>query len=161
MNETVLLDRMARIGSWHDGDGGPLHHLTVHVKVVELLHATPQQTIDHEPIVRYERLTIVGEVLTTRRHIASGQVHADLALITRPAPGWGPDDRARLGEVWARWHLNDLRAACAHQTPPAGRNDPDPAPCPRTGYRYGTAWLVEPLPADVLAWLTARFGGEA
>lgn len=85
--ETVLLDRMARVGSWHDGDGGPLVQLVVRVKVVTLHHDQPQQTIDHLPITDYRRLTIVGDELTTRRHLSAGQIHDRLARITRPAPG--------------------------------------------------------------------------
>jgi len=28
-------------------------------------------------------------------------------------------------------------------------------PCPECGYKYGTAWLSEPVPSDVLEWLSA------
>lgn len=160
MTAEIALDRMARIGSWHDGDGGPLMQLVVRVKVVTLQHDRPQLTVEHEPIVRYERLTIVGDVLEGRRFVGGGQVADELDRITRPAPGWGPDERARLQAIWRRWHLNDLRAACAHQTPPPSLDDPWPDPCPETGYRFGSAWLVEPLPGEVTAWLSGQFDSE-
>jgi hypothetical protein len=28
-------------------------------------------------------------------------------------------------------------------------------PCPVCGYKYGSAWLYEEIPADVIAWLQA------
>lgn len=41
-----------------------------------------------------------------------------------------------------------------------GRNrwDEPTDACPVSGYRYGTAWLYEPIPADALADLRATFG---
>jgi hypothetical protein len=58
---------------------------------------------------------------------------------------------------WDRWHLNTMRAGCAHQTVvwedsrygvrPSLERTPV---CPVSGYRYGSAWLVEVLPDTVL-----------
>ena len=65
----------------------------------------------------------------------------------------------RMAAVAERWHLNGMRAGCAHQVPVMetdqyGRTVPSldlTPPCPLTGYKYGHAWLVEPLPADIIA----------
>jgi hypothetical protein len=110
----------------------------------------------------------------------------------QPAPGWTADTVRRFFDVWERWHLNDMRAGCAHQraegwgerrideSKPAtaygkfhpGQHGPTwnllgwvtpaevpgglmTAPCPTCGYKYGTAWLTEEVPADVLAFLAA------
>jgi hypothetical protein len=72
--------------------------------------------------------------------------------------------------LWEAHHLNDMHAACVHQTGPgrdAGlevetkgkgkkavgwlRPDEHPAgilckPCPVCGYKYGTAWLYREIP---------------
>lgn len=68
---------------------------------------------------------------------------------------------SRVFEVLHRlipWHLNGMQAKCAHQGPPVyeqGRYGPQvnfqKSPrCPLTGYGYGSAWLVEPLPWWIL-----------
>jgi hypothetical protein len=56
----------------------------------------------------------------------------------------------RMLEIWQRWHLNDMQPGCEHQRAQAAK----PAisePCPVCGYKYGTAWLKEDVPEDVLA----------
>jgi hypothetical protein len=88
-------------------------------------------------------------------------------------------DARRLFQIWERWHLNDMRAGCEHQrkakwdekllddTKPATQNNmatwtyrkDNPKgllaePCPECGYKYGTAWLFETIPADVIEFLT-------
>ena len=67
------------------------------------------------------------------------------------------DEVRQLATLAERWHLNAMKAGCAHQDvvwedSNYGRRPSLKltAPCPVTGYRYGTAWLAEPLPADVL-----------
>lgn len=67
--------------------------------------------------------------------------------------GWDCRRAERLEALWRRWHLNDMKAGCAHMRLPKdtsydARKD---IVCPETGYKYGRSWLVEPLPADVLA----------
>ena len=71
------------------------------------------------------------------------------------SPGWNAESAARLSEVWERWHLNDRRAGCEHQRALGWKSyDDHPSePCPECGYKYGSAWLREEVPADVLAWL--------
>jgi hypothetical protein len=99
-----------------------------------------------------------------------------------PAPGWSIDMLRKFFAVWERWHLNDLTAgspaqeeflrthkaewktykACSSGIPSyydwackvlaAAGLHPDPE---RNGYRYGSAWLKEEVPEDVLVWLHA------
>jgi hypothetical protein len=59
----------------------------------------------------------------------------------------------RIGEVWERWHLNDMRAGCEHQRALGwSRYEDHPSePCPVCGYEYGSAWLYEPLPDEIVA----------
>ncbi|UOF78291.1 restriction alleviation protein lar [Caudoviricetes sp.] len=56
--------------------------------------------------------------------------------------------------IWERWHLNNMKAGCEHQRTLGWEKDgydKHPCePCPICGYRYGSAWLKEELPADVV-----------
>lgn len=79
---------------------------------------------------------------------------------------------AKLYEIWGRWHLNDMRAGCIHQIA-AGWNTKRLEsgeweghayeseggclckPCPVCGYKYGSQWLYEALPQEVIDWLVA------
>lgn len=73
-----------------------------------------------------------------------------------PAEWHGALDLSELEELAAigeEWHLNGMRSGCAHQVPVYETDrfghrvpslDLTPA-CPETGYRYGSAWLVEPM----------------
>lgn len=233
----------------------------LHVEV-ELTHATWEpyppheptwETVTHERIREHVRLSISGHVWNLRHtdHETGGQcldLIDSLAVVT---------DRARrIKEIWERWHLNDMRSACAHQARDGwtertsekvtlyhwrltmdaiseqkkigqrairqlqagsvvqldaeerellameyarttwtaespgplyeakrplydgdqgateektlGRLKPGEHPdgllCrqhPECGYRYGTAWLYEPIPEDVLADLRAICGAES
>jgi hypothetical protein len=89
----------------------------------------------------------------------------DVAL----APSWTPEMVARLREVWDRWHLNDMRAGTPAQEArlrtltfpgyPVNHYDWASAELakaglnPDDGYRYGSSWLYEDVPANVLDWL--------
>jgi hypothetical protein len=82
------------------------------------------------------------------------------------APGWDRATWLELLDVWKRWHLNDMRAGCEHQRALGWKydthRDPDQEapgyphvglPCPECGYRIGSAWLREEVPAEVLDFL--------
>jgi hypothetical protein len=86
-----------------------------------------------------------------------------------PAPSWTPSMIARLHEIWNRWHLNDMRAGTPAQEShlrtltfpgyPVSHYEWAMAELakvglhPDNGYRYGSSWLRENVPADVLDWL--------
>ena len=156
------------------------------------------RTIHHEPIPADAlEVAISGTTYYAKRDgtrdrrytdcAGCGQIVDDLRKV--------PGPRAqRIADLWTRWHLNGMRANCAHmpdQTYTPGRTcyrvpgchpyreaplvGPQPvtnraalrgrtcadcgaaAPAPAHGYRSGTAWLYEPIPADVLAELRAYF----
>lgn len=86
-----------------------------------------------------------------------GQISQYLDDITTPAPGWTLAEIRELRQIWDRWHLNAMNARCVHMPPfedllrdEEGRASTTANVCPETGYRYGTAWLVEPLPESVI-----------
>lgn len=72
--------------------------------------------------------------------------------------GFNAEKVAALIELHEQYHLNSMQAGCAHQTRAEDPNGnaltatgyalDNTAPCPITGYKYGSAWLVKPLPAD-------------
>lgn len=104
-----------------------------------------------------KRLSISGVEGPRRNgdaHGSCGQIALDAS---RPAEGWDFLSVCKLAETWARWHLNDMRAGCEHQRAEGwthvGGKDVIGKPCPSCGYKYGTAWLFEEVPADVLEYL--------
>lgn len=126
------------------------------------------------------------------------------------ASGWTAERLRELLDIWARWHLNDMRAECEHQRAGVAVDDDDVSagtpwnarpidptrptnaygrhypgqhssswnmlawvrrdehphgllsyPCPTCGYKYGSAWLTEEIPADVRAQLVTIIRSEA
>ena len=112
---------------------------------------------------------------------ACGQIDMDLKaryFIGHCAAGWDVVKIAKLLDVWDRWHLNDMHAGTPEQEQlirdfrkmEAGKNASYEAVKgylssvqrlmsvhPQTGqpYVYGTGWLFEAVPDDVLEWLMA------
>ncbi len=87
---------------------------------------------------------------------------------------WTRTQLDKLLTVWNRWHLNHMNAGTTVQsaylrhhrvnvTYPKSQHDQDLDtlkaaglnPDPDTGYEYGTAWLNEEVPTEVLDWLRA------
>lgn len=141
-------------------DDGDRVHVTVELR--ETTAAAPYQTITHTSITDLVELSVTGTL--TRKHSSHpygfGQCHDAAADIVRPADGVTVADCKRFAELAKRWHLNAMRAACAHQTvvwedSNYGRRPSLTLtePCPITGYKYGHAWLAEALPVDVVAEL--------
>jgi hypothetical protein len=139
----------------------------VDVKLTE--HDGEHVTTDHGTVTGIRRLSIMGEVIESGRREphSCGQIRGELDRITECAAGWNVGMVRRLGELWDTWHLNDLQAACDHQTvvyedSSYGRRPSltETRACPVSGYRYGSAWLVKPLPADVEKEIRAIFGDD-
>jgi hypothetical protein len=129
------------------------------------------------------RLSITGVEGPKRNGDATGscgQCIGALDWITEPLV-----DVARLRDVWNRWHLNDMRPACEHQraaswgdeTLEVGEKREQKRagwvyqgehprgvlmkPCPECGYKYGSAWLREEVPADVIDYLCSLPASDA
>lgn len=163
-----------RIGTWReDGEGPRLAFVAeLELRVGDLagdLAARGFQTVDHEPCPPGTlTLSACRSILDLskrgdNRYISSGAGSYADSIGTEVwwEKGWNRDRFTHLAEIADRWHLNTMRAGCAHQevvyeTDRYGRRVPSldlTPPCPETGYRYGSAWLVEPLPEDVLTFL--------
>lgn len=128
------------------------------------------QTVTHGTAVDPLELGVSGLIVPKGRRAVDGagqtigEARSVLAAWTDGvrADDIRADDVRELLRVWERWTLNGFHAACAHQTVPAGARAADllglVEPCPETGYRFGTAWLCEELPGDVVAWVRAFAG---
>jgi hypothetical protein len=135
-------------------------------------HERTKETVDHESI-RYGDVPHVsitwsyGTARELRRGDGSGGAGIDGSVV-EALPEPARTKVRRIVELADRWHLNTMRAGCAHQTVvyetgPYGRQQPSlerTKPCPVTGYRYGSAWLVEVPPEDVIAELRALFSTQ-
>ena len=77
----------------------------------------------------------------------------------RFAPGWTEERFYDFSDIWAKYHLNDMKAGCEHQRELGWEKDgyeKHPSePCPVCGYRYGTAWKTIQVPPEVLSFLVS------
>lgn len=90
-----------------------------------------------------------------------GQCHREIAALWADMPLV-----VRMTEVWARWHLNDMRAGTPKQEAAITEHYGRPRvgyefgqACQHLrrlglyeddGYKYGSAWLYEPLPQEIV-----------
>ena len=110
-----------------------------------------RETVTHEPApYRFLTLSIMGE--HAPKGVRYGTNASSYGQVRDVLPADDP-----LRQLWDRWHLNDMRALCAHQSGSAADWQTIP-PCTETGYQAGHAWLVELLPGDVLAEILRAFG---
>jgi hypothetical protein len=103
-----------------------------------------------------------------------GQIDMHLRTENRHAngwkymPGWTPSKMTKLLEIWDRWHLNDMKAGTSKQEAfirdwkAAGNKYDYTAVCKALEeagllvdgeYKYGTKWLKEEVPQEVIEWL--------
>lgn len=124
------------------------------------------QSVTHEQIPHPSVLSIAGEVVDRfRRDVSGGQIIEDVRAITKPAGTLTIEDLNRFADLWDAWHLNTMRAACAHMDTtipedavmPERYGRPDEMGwllanlvCPETGYTYGHAWLAEVVPPEIV-----------
>lgn len=100
---------------------------------------------------------------------SAGQRLEALDRLTNLYLDWTPEMVTRLGVEWERWHLNRMRAGTAAQmaflrTADIGLGGDRYAATldalttaglnPDNGYVYGSAWLSEEVPTDVIEWLS-------
>ncbi len=114
-----------------------------------------------------QRLSIMGDY-----HGCSGQISGELRELIDDKPDilkFSVEDAIKLCDMWDRWHLNDMRAGTPKQeeairelrrTQHKGYRYDEACDYLREigllvddGYKYGTSWLTEEVPQDVLRWL--------
>lgn len=123
--------------------------VTVSVHMEWLTRRSAYETVDHEQVIRPLEFSITT---TLGRDFAGASVEP-LTEITRYAGGYDKASAAELVKL-SEWHMNSMSPACSHQKRYAGL---DSAPCPVTGYRWGTAWLIRSLPEGFLDRTKALF----
>ncbi len=176
LNGTIMLNTPEHgiaVGTVPGGDYGYKANLpvTVRVRIERLERNETYHTIEHEQVTRPWGLSITTAVWNPRGDdtLAGGATAAPLREVAahgRPREEWADGTLPYLASIHDRWHLNAMKAACAHQEVvyergPAGRRPSltETRPCPVTGYRYGSAWLVEPLPRLIVDDLLRMFTG--
>ncbi|VVB60569.1 Uncharacterised protein [uncultured archaeon] len=132
-----------------------------------------------------KELSICGNVWNTKHTDieTGGQISDTIAAYIaegRFIPIMPIDTVKKILEIWDRWHLNALRAGCEHQRAEHWEaiklDDSKPLtmdnmavwkrpgenpkglltkPCPVCGYKYGTSWLYEPLPEEVISFINS------
>ena len=111
---------------------------------INLTLTGPKESIDHRRLNWYHELTISGDIYYKNgRGLAScGQINTTLHKEIedlKPTKGTMMD-RAD------RWHLNGMNAGCKHQDNYNYVEEYEQLADIETGYKYGSKWLVEPLP---------------
>lgn len=163
-----------RIGTLDSGGGRLVVYAGLELRPERIIGSG--QTVTHGVVPAGSlEVSIVGSTYVATRSgsrdrryrdmVSGGQNVDDIRAVGTPAA-------LRIADLWDRWHLNGLRAACVHQDAaareiaarlPGYSNDRarwaeySALPCPE-GYRYGSAWLYEPIPDAVLAELRTLFG---
>lgn len=128
--------------------------VTVDLRIEQ--RAGAYETVDHESIAGPLDFAITAQIWQPKEHdiVASGrdEIFADL-----DSHALGKDASDFLRRAADEWHLNAMQAGCAHQVIlpeiPDGVGALDRIgwfldnvpPCPVTGYKYGSKWLVKPL----------------
>lgn len=131
----------------------------VRVDVALTWHDGPGVSVDHKPLDGYYRFSAMGS-LWLRSNSPDCYSAGWMLEEAWPLPAARP-----LVRLWRAWHLNDMQAGCAHQTRPDDMSMSDALakvpPCPVTGYRFGSAWLVRVIPDDVVAEMREVIAGLA
>ena len=124
-------------------------------------HEGEALTVNHDKVSGFDVLSISGEVIEPRKRNAYnfGQICDRLSEITEPASGLTLAGVARIAQIWQEWHLNDLQSHCAHQDQAIKWDQVQP--CPLTGYKAGSAWLIKELPAEITAEIKNLFNEMA
>ena len=73
-----------------------------------------------------------------------------------------PSTYKEILRLWKRWHLNDLHAGCTHQRAMGWERegyDKHPSePCPKCGYKFGSAWQYEAISTNDLQSIMGLIG---
>lgn len=153
MSERVVLQSRINVGTYEGK--------RVTVEAVIKLKTSSRETTTHKHVKEYYTLSITGSY-----NGGGGQCIDTLKKLDSVAIP--EQDLTDLIEIWERWHLNDMTAHCEHQKPiPVRYDDPEynhyvwlsGKQCPN-GYRYGSAWLIEELPQEVIDRVDAIFSSQ-
>lgn len=135
--------------------------ITLEVEIKE--ENKERKTVDLETVDNYKVLSISGDLkeLTNGRGRArwssGGQIQDDIRTKNK--------NKLRLLEIWHKWHLNDMKSGTKKQEEclrnwkdrPEGFSYEEDCKYLKEhklyedrGYAYGSAWLVEVLPEEII-----------
>lgn len=116
------------------------------------------QTVTHGKITDAENLSVGVVAFTGKKNISrnlADGLHDEsfIRKVWTPAPGFTLAEVQELYSLVKKWKSNALHPGCAHMDLPedTSYDARKHITCPETGYRYGHAHLVDPLPDDVRA----------
>ncbi len=131
----------------------------------------PAESIGHRRLPWYHELSITGDIYYKNGRGLSqcGQcsetIRAGLKdLKPTKSVMMSRADLETILDIWDRWHLNGMHAYCKHQSQIHYHDikeynelvQIETAKCPN-GYKYGSKWLVEPLPQAVIDRIISVF----
>ena len=130
----------------------------IYVKLQMEFDSKPHKDQDMHDVEGVWSFSMSGTTASgTGRHLGGGQNMDDL----RASTGRNGIDTSHLVALWERNHLNDLHAGTARQElvvnglrllrPNASYAELYPQVAGDRGYKYGSAWLYKPVPADDVA----------
>ncbi len=170
--EHVIVNKTLDLGKVDGyGNGRKVCRLTLELNILSGYGHGKKLTIDLTPTDEpYRKVSIVGDVWNSSETdiIMGGQMQDEILDYV------DTKQTRRIVELWDRWHLNDMKAGtrlqqeCLATYGKDERYDYDVA-CKRLadnnllidrGYKYGSAWLVEIVPTDVLRELCQLFGAD-
>jgi len=156
---------MSKLSSPHRGDvTRAIIHVELHDKENDV---APYKDVDLNECERYTEITLSASVW--RKGDRANDPSSSGQCLDEIRAHWGDDDEdvRELVALWERWHLGGMRAGCREQEDFL-REHPVEARYPEShfekasealaaaglnpcrGYKYGTAWLVERAPEDVV-----------
>ena len=152
MSTERFVERLGRTDEERNGRRGYVV-VTVELRTLQGEYVTTEHGTISDPLELSVQASQYAPYDRKDNPSASGQARESLSEVTEPAAGWTLEEIAELRTLWERWHLNTMRAACAHM--PADAHElwdrREVVTCEAgSGYMYGTSWLVEPLPAEVV-----------
>lgn len=174
LNGTIMLNGNIEVGTVPGDRHGYAARtrlpVTIDVRIERLERRETYQTTQHEGLTRPLGLSVMSNVWQPGRgDIVTGgatrEPLRDVAEHGTPGRFWDPDKLTLMARLGDQWHANDMTAACAHQEvvyeeKPYHRPSLDlTPPCPVTGYRYGTDWLITPLSTPVVDTLLDLLAG--
>lgn len=109
-------------------------------------------TIEHEEISSTLRYSFTFDKIEAGcRTVSSCGAGTEWSIrsVVHPAKGFTIVTLREIATFAERWHLNDMRAGCAHMSVRSGLyDDHKHETCSETGYRFGSAWLIEEVPTE-------------
>lgn len=173
---TKARSRHIGIASWSEDGWGPKPvpvRLVITVELQPMQRPEDFQTVEHEPTPADAlAVSVTHEFFRRDRSRSSGSWLLSCGASTPDIPadatwdaGWNAERYTVLQQMAERWHLNGLNAGCVHQTvvwEDAPYRRPSltlTEPCPVTGYKYGHAWLTDPLTPEARAYFEGLIAG--